>query len=442
MTNQSIGQWISKCDLKQELLFLSNEHESWSYSQLADALRWCDLIVKDLEPSTCIIEGDYSLYSVAWLLTGLSYGWRMVPVVSKKITVIDIRSDISDSSYRVSSKTNWKLESLPSKTSSVLRPKIKESGVILFSSGSTGEPKAMCKNMDTMLEDLLKQKPRPITMGLLLLFDHIGGLNTLFSGLKKFSHLVAPAERSPRIMAKLIQSHSVRVLPCSPTFLNMMYLDNIFEEFNLKSLRMITYGTERMPEELLNRLVLKLPKVKFIQTFGTSETGIVQTKSLSSSSTFFTIDDPSIEWKIVDKELWIKSKSQISSYLNTSEEAIEEGWFKTGDLIEHGSDKYFRIIGRKKEVINVGGEKVMPGEIEDYIMSIDCVTDCTAFSVPNAITGQAVGVRVVVAEDIDLKVLKKNIRQLCKLRMERFKIPAKIIFDFDLKPTDRFKKER
>ena len=184
------------------------------------------------------------------------------------------------------------------------------------------------------------------------------------------------------------------------------------------------------------------PEIKFLQTFGTSETGIVQTKSLSSSSTLLTINDPDVEWKIVAQELWVKSNTQISGYLNTNERAIDEGWFKTGDLVENGSDGYFKIIGRKKEIMNVGGEKVMPGEIEDYIMAIDQVIDCTAFSVPNGITGQAVGVRIVAAKNSDLKILKKYIRQFCMVGMERFKVPAKITFSSSLKYTDRFKKKR
>ena len=317
-----------------------------------------------------------------------------------------------------------------------------DSGVILFSSGSTGEPKAMCKSFDIDLTRSDVNQAKSINMGLLLLFDHIGGLNTLISGLKRTAHLVAPTERNPRTMAALIEKHSVRVLPCSPTFLNMMYLDGIFEDFDFRSLRLVTYGTERMPEELLGRLSKFLPRTKFLQTFGTSETGIVKTKSLSSSSTFLTIDDPLIDWKVVDDELWLRTKTQISGYMNVDEQAIEDGWFKTGDLIEMRDDAYFKVIGRKNEVINVGGEKVLPAEIEDLLMTLDQVIDCTAFSVPNGITGQSVGVRVVPVDGADLKALKKEIRLISRVHLEGFKIPVKIRFESDLRHTDRFKKER
>ncbi len=438
MTNKIINEWIDVCESRGKSLWLSNEYNSWTYGELSESLRKYKSQIEELSPDICILEGDYSLQSVSFLITCLCFGWQIVPVVSKNENVIKTREEISEANYRFSEDTNWNIliiNDLKNKT------QIENSGVILFSSGSTGIPKAMCKDMQNMLLNI-SFGGRQVCMGLLLLFDHIGGLNTLFSGMKKGAHLVAPLERSPRKMAELIQAYSVRVLPCSPTFLNMMYLDGVFDDYNFKSLRLVTYGTERMPEDLLIRLSEKLPRVKFLQTFGTSETGIVQTKSLSSSSTFLTIDDPNVDWKIKDNELWLKSSDQIKGYINTKETAINDGWFKTGDLVEMKDENYFRIIGRKNEIINVGGEKVLPSEIEDFVMSIGDVVDCTAFSVPNKITGQAVGIRVVCKNESNQKNIKKNIRSKSREKLENFKTPVKIIFDKELIHTERFKKER
>jgi acyl-CoA synthetase (AMP-forming)/AMP-acid ligase II len=185
-----------------------------------------------------------------------------------------------------------------------------------------------------------------------------------------------------------------------------------------------------------------LPRTKFLQTFGTSETGIVQTKSLSSSSTFMTIDDPNVEWRIVDKELLLRAKGQIMGYLNSDQKAIHDGWFRTGDLVEFHNEKYFKIVGRKTEIINVGGEKVLPSEIEDLLMAIPKILDCTAYAVPNLITGQAVGVRIVAEAGADTKLLKKTVRESCLSTLEKYKVPSKVTFESSLKHTDRFKKER
>lgn len=443
MTNLVLDAWINLFDMNKESYFLSNENVSWTYAELLTAVQECNAELEGLEPSTCLVESDYTLKGVAWLIAGLSNDWIMVPVVSKNEKIINTRIKISSATHKVSEKSDWQLKRIEEQSDVYdFENDETRSGVILFSSGSTGEPKAMCKEFDINLAETDVFKKKPINMGLLLLFDHIGGLNTLISGIKKAAHLIAPIERNPRTMAKLIEKHSVRVLPCSPTFLNMMCLDGIFEDFELKSLRLVTYGTERMPEGLLNRLSRYLPKTKFLQTFGTSETGIVKTKSLSSSSTFLTIDDPLVKWKVVNNELWLNVKRQISGYMNIDEQAINDGWFKTGDLIEMRDATYFKIIGRKKEVINVGGEKVIPAEIEDLLITLEQVIDCTAFSVPNGITGQSVGVRVVPMGGADLKALKKEIRLTSKMHLESFKLPVKIKFETNLRHTDRFKKER
>tara|TARA_B100000780_G_scaffold277876_1_gene249687 strand:+ start:1419 stop:2750 length:1332 start_codon:yes stop_codon:yes gene_type:complete len=442
MTNLVLDAWVNLFDINKESHFLSNEKTSWTYAELLVAVQECSAELEGLKPGSCLVESDYTLKGVAWLIAGLSNGWKMVPVVSKNKEIINTRIKISAATHRVSEKSDWQLRSIAEQSDVYeLDNEDSRSGVILFSSGSTGEPKAMCKEFDIDLTEADVTKKKPINMGLLLLFDHIGGLNTLISGIKKAAHLIAPIERNPRTMAELIEKHSVRVLPCSPTFLNMMCLDGIFEDFDFKSLRLVTYGTERMPDGLLSRLCGYLPRTKFLQTFGTSETGIVKTKSLSSSSTFLTIDDPSVEWKVVDNELWLNTKTQISGYMNVDEQAISDGWFKTGDLIEMRDATYFKIIGRKKEVINVGGEKVLPAEIEDLLMTLEQVIDCTAFSVPNGITGQSVGVRVVPVGGADLKALKKEIRLISRVHLESFKVPVKIRFESVLRHTDRFKKE-
>lgn len=434
--------WIEFFEENGDDLFLSNENGSWTYSELAKSAQRFRTAFDDLDVGTCLIEGDYSLNSIACLMVALTYDWNVVPVTSDNDQIVSSRSRISGATHRVSEKTGWKLESIIGESSSNQVSGPEGAGVILFSSGTTGEPKAMLKPLDIDLSISLNKKNKPVTMALLLLFDHIGGLNTLLSGLKKSAHLVAPLERTPNVLSELIQTHAVKVLPCSPTFLNMMYMERVFEDFNLTSLRLVTYGTERMPEDLLRRLSIQLPRTKFLQTFGTSETGIVQTKSLSSSSTVMTIDDPAVEWKIVEKELWLRTSGQIMEYLNTDQQVTHDGWFKTGDLVEMHDERYFKIVGRKTEMINVGGEKVLPAEIEDLLMTIPVVIDCTAYAVPNSITGQSVGVRVVPEQGSDTKVLKKLVRELCRSNLERYKIPSKVIFDSGLKHTDRFKKER
>jgi acyl-CoA synthetase (AMP-forming)/AMP-acid ligase II len=275
------------------------------------------------------------------------------------------------------------------------------------------------------------------------MFDHIGGINTLLNCLSMGATLTIPIDRNPDNICELIEKTKINVLPASPTFLNLILIGRSYDKFDLSSLLMITYGTETMPLSLLDKLKHIFPKVKFLQTFGTSETGIAKTTSLSSTSTFVKIDDPDQEYKIVNSELWLRSKTQILGYINHSNENFtSDGWFKTGDLVEEGEDGFIRIIGRTKEVINVGGEKVMPAEVESVILELPWVKDCVVMGQINIISGQMVFAEVYINDDVNPIIAKKDIRKYCQSKLEAYKVPAKIKIVDSINFTNRFKKLR
>jgi len=299
-------------------------------------------------------------------------------------------------------------------------------GLILFSSGTSGAPKAMVQDFGKLLASYESRRESDLGMLALLGFDHIGGLNTLFNTLAAGSLLAVPASRSPADVAATIARHRVAILPASPTFLNLLLTAGLTED--LSSLRVITYGTEPMPESLLARLKDAFPQVRFIQTFGTSETGITRTESPEGDSTFLRFEDPNLEWKVIDDELWLRSRTQIAGYLNASNERFTaDGWFRTGDKVEQGPNGTLRILGRMGEMINVGGEKLMPAEVESVVLGIPGVTDCRARGEANALTGQTVVVDVV-ASVTDQEALRSAIRMACRERLARHKIPTRVTF--------------
>ena len=101
------------------------------------------------------------------------------------------------------------------------------------------------------------------------------------------------------------------------------------------------------------------------------------------------------------------------------------------------------IVGRVNEVINIGGLKVLPAEIEEVLMKFENVLDCLAYGKTNSITGQVVCAKIVLdnyQEIINDIELKKKIKAFCRLKLEKFKVPTKIDFVEKLEITNRFKK--
>lgn len=394
-----------------------------------------------------VILSDYNVYSVAVFLALLQKKTIIVPIVSINDVEIAKRLQVVNCDWVIQlDKSNLQLVKHNKSDNHVMIQSLVDSnqaGLILFSSGTTGEPKAMIHNLDNLVNSYQGKRQKKLNMLVFLMFDHIGGLNTLFNTLAMGAKIVLPANRNPEYIAALIVEHQIHVLPASPTFLNLMLMAKVEDKYNLSSLKIITYGTETMPESLLKKIKQKFRKTKLLQTFGTSETGIAQTSSRSSESLEMKLDDPNLEYKVVNGELWLKSKTQVMGYLNASmENFTDDGWFKTGDLVEELDDRYFRIKGRAKEVINVGGQKVLPTEVESIILELEEIEDCLVFGEKNAITGQIVGVQVVLKDGVEEKTAKNLIRKLCKERLDTYKVPVKFEFVGRTDFGDRFKKKR
>ncbi len=394
---------------------------------------------------TVLLLGDYSFEAISWLIALYENKNIVVPVTTSVQTEIDERIEEAHVDVIVDLRQDKVIRTNNTREKHDFIRNLQtnnNSGLVIFSSGSTGRPKAMVHNMDQLISVYLNKRPRKVTFLVFLMFDHIGGLNTLFNCLSTGATIVIPAKREPEEICRLIEDFKINILPTSPTFLNLMLMSGCINNYDLSSLRMITYGTEAMPESLLIRLKVAFKRVKFLQTFGTSETGIIKTTSQSSSSTFIKLEDPDQEHKIVNGELWLRSKTQIMGYMNHSmENFTKDGWFKTGDIVEKEGD-YIRIKGRLKEVINVGGEKVLPIEIEGTLLSHPDVIDCTVYGEENLITGQTVVANVRILEGSDKKDVRKKLRAYCKTKLEPYKVPTKFNFVSNTDYTERFKKSR
>ena len=422
------------------------EDRIYTYEEFVKQIKdYKDILDKhNISSKVVVILGDYSFYNLALFFALYENKNIIVPITSniKKVQDDFIEESFCQTIIKTDEK-NLLIQDLKTTFSHNMIDNLREknsSGLILFSSGSTGKPKAMIHNLDTLIDSFKDKKEKSMNMLVFLMFDHIGGLNTVFNALCMGACLIIPKIKDAKTICELIEKYKIMVLPSSPTFLNLILISQEYKNYDLSSLRMITYGTETMPQSLLLKLKEVFPKVKFLQTFGTSETGISTTSSKSSNSLFMKLEDINGEYKIVENELWLRSKTQVLGYLNASMDSFtSDGWFKTGDLVEVDGE-YIKIIGRAKEVINVGGQKVLPAEVESIILSMEEISDCMVYGEQNAITGQTVVCDVVLNKNIEN--IKKRVRVFCKDRLEAYKIPTKVNVVDKTNFSDRFKKIR
>lgn len=313
--------------------------------------------------------------------------------------------------------------------------KKEHTGLVLFSTGTTGRPKAILHDLTVFMQRFETPRPTLKTINFLL-FDHIGGLNTLLHTLFNKGTVVAPKSRSVEDILQTCREHKIEVLPTTPTFLRMMLMSGLIPDRVPKSLRIITYGTERMDQPTLDALCELLPNIDFRQTFGMSELGIVRVKSEARNSLFMKIGGEGVETRVAGNVLEILSQTRMLGYLNSENPFDDEGWYNTKDIVEE-RDGHYKVTGRTSEVINVGGLKFMASEVERVALQFDGVELAKAEGKPNPITGQHVELTLQLApnKSINKEILKTFFSETLPSHMlpKRLKISA-------IKVGHRFKK--
>lgn len=422
--------------------------EPYSYEWLLAALdRWqARLLTAGIRSNDIVsLTAEFSPNSAAALLALLEHGCTVVPLTSsvsqKRAEFLEIAQAGVD--ITIDADDIAAISKQPRKADHALYEALWQSqhpGLVLFSSGSSGRSKAVLHDGQRLL-DKFKTLRRARTTIAFLSFDHIGGFNTLLHVLSNSGTVVTVTDRAAVSVCGAIQRHAVQVLPTSPTFLNLLLMSGALDQFDLSTLDTITYGTEVMPEETLARLRSRFPGAQLLQTYGLSEVGILRSKSESSDSLWVKVGGEGIETRVVNGMLEIKSPSAMLGYLNAPSPFTADGWFMTGDVVEE-RDGYFRIFGRHSELINVGGEKVFPAEIEDVLLRIDGVVDAIVYGEPHAIVGHIVVAKVNLAGEETVPEFRKRMVQFCRQHLQTFKVPQKVVLSREPFHSERFKRMR
>ena len=309
-------------------------------------------------------------------------------------------------------------------------------GLVLFSTGTTGKPKAILHDFSFFLQRYLTPRPSLTTLNFLL-FDHIGGINTLFHSMFNSGLVVSIHERSVEKVLGICYDYNVEVLPTTPTFLRMMLLSGLIPDKIPESLKIITYGTERMDEFTLHRITELLPDIDFRQTYGMSELGILRVKSESKSSLFMKIGGEGVTWKEDHGVLKIKSPTRMMGYLNSLSPFDPDGWYDTKDLVEVKGE-FIKVIGRTTEVVNIGGLKFLTSQVESVAMTYPGIFDLSISVKPNPVTGQHI--EMVVELDKSIEFNFADFKEFLRNKLPRHMLPSRISIG-EVKVNHRFKRE-
>jgi acyl-CoA synthetase (AMP-forming)/AMP-acid ligase II len=395
--------------------------------------------------SVVLLEGGFSPSACGLLLALIEIGAVAVPLTPQVRAQRQKFEEIAEVQVAVdfTADDSWTIRHYSRQVSNTLTRKLIERGhpgLVIFSSGSTGSHKAVLHDVSALLEKFHKPRQRKCTLTFLL-FDHIGGIDTLMNTLSSGGSVVTVAAREPDLVCQAIEKYQVHTLPTSPTFLNLLLLSEAYQRYDLSSLRVIAYGTEPMPASTLRRLHEALPQVNLVQTYGMSELGVLRSRSKDSDSLWIKFSGEGFETKVVEGILWVRTPTAMMGYLNAPDLFDAEGWLNTQDVVEVDGE-YLHILGRASDLINVGGQKVYPAEIEDVLMQMENVRDVAVYGERNALTGQIVAARFNLHTPEELSTFKRRLRAFCKNRLAPYKIPVRIEITDHEQFSVRFKKLR
>ena len=429
------------------LVCIEDGRTSYTYNRLLDEVElWkTRLGAIGVKPGTVVgVMADHSIFSVAVLLALIAY--RAITALiprgfNPQQCLIDAGAGVF---LEVSDNGAYSSQMLEHESHHAVLDQLRaagDGGIVIFTSGSTGRPKAALHSAERFLLKFKSPKRRFRTLAFLL-FDHIAGLDTLLYTLTSGGTAVITRRRDPHSVLSIIELRRVQVLPVSPSFLRLLCRTSDIDRYDLSSLKIITYGSEPMDPATLDRLNVLFPHVQISQKYGSTEIGSPRSISRGNNSLWMKLKNDGVEVRVVDNVLWIRSDNAILGYLNAESPIDRDGWYCTGDLVDVDGE-WIRFRGRKSDIINVGGHKVVPAEIEQVILELTFVVATMVVGEPHALLGEVVVAHVVLASpNIDTKEALRKVRLHCLQRLAKHKIPMRLDVATKCLTTDRHKMSR
>lgn len=264
----------------------------------------------------------------------------------------------------------------------------------LQTSGTTGRPKDISHHFTTLTRSVkLGAKWSDDVWGFAFWPSHFAGLQVFFQGVLNLNTFVNLNSLNSVETYDAINKYKVNCISATPTYFRTRILsDN--KIFN--GVRSVTIGGERSDRKLIGAVSEAFPLAKIRNVYASTEGGSL----FSGNGDVFEIPN-SIRDQIIISPLneLLLHRSLLA---NSASITLDGDWYNTGDIVEVIEGNTFRFIGRKSEMINVGGYKVDPAEIESAILQFEEVIDVVVRSRPNAVTGEIPVAFVVLKKDLSL----------------------------------------
>ena len=336
---------------------------------------------------------------------------------------------------------------------------VNDVALLQYTGGTTGLAKgAMLTHYNLVSNalygvDLFPVTEKDVSLSVLPLFHIYGMTVTMNMPLAVGGTVVLLPSFHVEEVMKTIQKMKVTLFSGAPAMYIAINSKPNASEFNLRSVRACMSGGSALPPAVRKKF-MSLTGGNLVEGYGLSETspvthvnplsnGVVKDGSIGppfsgTDARIVDLDDSGKVLKVGEVgELDVKGPQVMKGYWKQEEETravLRDGWFLTGDIAKMDEDGYFYIVDRKKDMVNVGGFKVYPREVEDVLFEHPDVREAGVVGIPDEFRGEAVKAFVVL-KDPSKKVSEQEVIDFCQKHLAKFKAPKEVEFVQELPKT-------
>lgn len=404
------------------MIFLCDKEKTYSYADLLRSLN------ADAEYCPCYKTADIYSYFVN-LIKGLAAGMPLV-LIDSDINPSEISGLDEGCINRAESIRPMAFSSMSDVIAAVRQS---PSEITIFTSGTTGQPKKVTHSISTLTRSVRTgEKYKDQIWAYAYNPTHMAGLQVFFQAFENQNMLVNVFNQPRDYVLRQISEKGITHISATPTFYRLLLP---FEKAYESVIR-VTLGGEKSDQHLYDAVRQIFPQAKINNVYASTEAGTLFAAKGDCFQIPETIKD---KFMVADGELLIHK-----SLLGNSESfQFTDDFYHSGDLIEWVDEAQglFRFKSRKNELINVGGYKVNPSEVETAIMEMEGVRQAVVYGKANSILGNVLCADVLLEPDAQLKEL--DIKKALGSQLQDFKVPRRIKFvdEITLTRTGKLKRQ-
>jgi acyl-coenzyme A synthetase/AMP-(fatty) acid ligase len=291
------------------------------------------------------------------------------------------------------------------------------SEITIFTSGTTGQPKKIVHSVADLTRAVRKgDKYGSDVWAFAYNPTHMAGLQVFFQAFANLNPLINVFNKPENSIRNAINKYGITHISATPTFYRLLTAERVYPE-----VRRVTLGGEKSDRKLYASLSKLFPNAKINNVYASTEAGSLFASNDENFRIPETIAD---KIRIENGELLIH-KSLLGK---SNGFTCDDDYYGSGDIVEwvDEANGVFKFIMRKNELINTGGYKINPNEVEEAVLSISGIMQCRVYGKPNSVLGNILCADV--KKETQCSLSETEIRRILSSKLQDFKIPRKIQF--------------